>query len=94
MSEEAVKPKFCPNGCGETIEATPLTDGPVFELISNSNSIFKNHWKIKCTKCDHNSFLSEGIKEEMICNCENPHCNFGEFECLNCHKIIDRRDLA
>ena len=56
--EKPSKPKFCPKGCGETLEATPL-EGNEKEIISKMSN-FKNHWKIHCTICNYSSYLSEG----------------------------------
>lgn len=59
MSEAPV-PKFCTKGCGETLEATRLIEGRIFDLISSGNPDFRHHWKVKCTKCGFDSFISEG----------------------------------
>jgi len=56
-------PKFCTKGCGETLDAQLLT-GEELETIRQMNPHFKNHWKIKCTKCGAENYLSEGMKTD------------------------------
>lgn len=55
------KPRFCPDGCGETLESTPLT-GKELELSKSCAPNYKNHWKIKCTKCGLESYIAEGAE--------------------------------
>ena len=60
MNEVAV-PKFCQNGCGDTLHAEKL-EGEELERISKLNSNFRNHWKTKCTVCGTEHYLSEGMR--------------------------------
>ncbi len=61
MNTPAV-PKFCPNGCGETIVAKILT-GQELELLQHANPKYINHWHYKCVKCDVEGYISEGMKK-------------------------------
>lgn len=52
-------PRFCPNGCGETILAEQPT-GILLEQIQSIRPEYKNHWLVSCFKCGMNSIISEG----------------------------------
>ena len=54
MSEkkEYAVPRFCPDGCGETVIASQLTDTEWEEMYKqNKNFIREASWIIKCSKC-------------------------------------------
>lgn len=58
MSDVAV-PKFCSEGCGETLVAELLT-GEYLKIIQKANPDFKNHWKYVCKNCGKGGVVSEG----------------------------------
>lgn len=45
-------PRFCPDGCGETVIASQLTDNEWKTIHKlNNNFIRESSWNIKCSKC-------------------------------------------
>jgi len=58
---EIPTPKFCPKGCGKTLNSTMIT-GDELHLISSLHPNWKNYWKVKCKKCDYETCISEGLK--------------------------------
>jgi len=50
--EEYNVPRFCSDGCGETVIASPLTDVEWKAIHKqNSNFIRESSWVTKCSKC-------------------------------------------
>lgn len=50
-------PRFCPEGCGETIIATPPTPEELKMLTAAVPGAIR-HWHIKCSKCNRQSWVS------------------------------------
>jgi hypothetical protein len=55
-------PKFCTNGCGKTLEAKLVT-GKELEMCRRNAPLFKNHWRVVCSQCGEEQYISEGMKD-------------------------------
>jgi len=58
IQDKFAVPRFCVNGCGETVIASQPTEDELVSLrIRFPDS--KKFWHVKCTKCGDQRFIGE-----------------------------------